>query len=82
MLKSPNMIAQGREAASQVFTYGGLATCPLAVCMGKMKEIRPLTQPVRMINESNTLIKETCIKCVRVLKEEHLILPLGTGAVR
>lgn len=55
---------------------------PTSSLMGKMKEMRPLTQPVRVMHESNALKTETCMKCVGVLKEEHLILPLGTGAVR
>lgn len=49
------MTARGRAAASQVFIHGGL-TLPPPGSLGKMKEMRPLTQLVRMISESNALI--------------------------
>lgn len=52
-------MAEGRVAASQAYIYRGFPTDSLLGTVGRNKEMRPLTQPAMVVNESNALINRS-----------------------
>ena len=53
------MMVQGRVAASQAYVYRGFPIDSLLGTVGRTKEMRPLTQPAMVVNESNALINRS-----------------------